>query len=99
MTYTEADVPLRAPRLLQLSANVVAAHTSTLLARPKHSGDKQEQDQEQQQHEPAVSSDNDSMLQLPIPASSAVFGALREQWIKTVSISMFYRFVLFAFKK
>lgn len=89
MTYTEADIPLRAPRLLQLSANVVAAHSSTLLAHPKSTttNERSDQNHAQQQHQQEqqnVSNDTAAVFQLPLPASTAVFGSLREQWIKTV---------------
>ncbi|KAL4002317.1 hypothetical protein ACH3XW_2960 [Acanthocheilonema viteae] len=89
MTYTEADIPLRAPRLLQLSANVVAAHSSTLLAHAKsniseYSNQCRSQQQHQHQQEQRnVSSGADTIFQLPLPASTAVFGSLRDQWIKT----------------
>lgn len=81
MTYTEADIPLRAPRLLQLSANVVAAHSSTLLAHAKPN-EYSSQCHLQQQHQQKEA----DVFQLPLPASTAVFSSLREQWIKTVCI-------------
>lgn len=90
MTYTEADIPLRAPRLLQLSANVVAAHSSTLLAHAKLNTDEysnQCHSQQQLQTQRNISNDGATVLQLPLPASTAVFSSLREQWIKTVFIS------------
>ncbi|VDN05923.1 unnamed protein product [Thelazia callipaeda] len=85
MTYTEADVPLRAPRLLQLSASVVAAHSSTLLAQPKSISNetKVESSHIQQQVKTGEEATDDDVLQLPVPASTAVFDALREQWTRT----------------
>ncbi|VDK80805.1 unnamed protein product [Litomosoides sigmodontis] len=80
MTYTEADIPLRAPRLLQLSANVVAAHSSALLAHAKpHTYEYRSQCHLQQHHQQKEA----DVFQLPLPASTAVFSSLREQWIKT----------------
>lgn len=70
MTYSEADVPLRAPRLLHLSANVVASHSTALLSRKTN--------------EPTAGPST-SPIHLPLPASTAVFNALREEWVRTVS--------------
>uniref|UniRef100_A0A915BJH5 Zyg eleven-related protein 1 n=1 Tax=Parascaris univalens TaxID=6257 RepID=A0A915BJH5_PARUN len=68
MTYSEADVPLRAPRLLHLSANVVASHSTALLSRKTN--------------EPTAGPST-SPIHLPLPASTAVFSALREEWVRT----------------
>uniref|UniRef100_A0A0M3IBP5 Uncharacterized protein n=1 Tax=Ascaris lumbricoides TaxID=6252 RepID=A0A0M3IBP5_ASCLU len=68
MTYSEADVPLRAPRLLHLSANVVASHSTALLSRKTN--------------EPTAGPST-SPIHLPLPASTAVFNALREEWVRT----------------
>ncbi|CAG9540554.1 unnamed protein product [Cercopithifilaria johnstoni] len=88
MTYTEADIPLQAPRLLQLSANVVAAHSSTLLAHAKsntneYSNHCHSQQRHYQREQRNISNDAAAIFQLPLPASTAVFDSLREQWIKT----------------
>ncbi|VDO40534.1 unnamed protein product [Onchocerca flexuosa] len=84
MTYTEADIPLRAPRLLQLSASVVAAHCDMLLGHAKsNTNERSHSRQQYQQKQGNVDSGEATVFQLPLPASSAVFGSLREQWIKT----------------
>uniref|UniRef100_A0A8R1TZP5 Zyg eleven-related protein 1 n=1 Tax=Onchocerca volvulus TaxID=6282 RepID=A0A8R1TZP5_ONCVO len=84
MTYTEADIPLRAPRLLQLSACVVAAHSDTLLGHAKpNTNERSDSRKQYQQKQGNIDGEGATVFQLPLPASSAVFGSLREQWIKT----------------
>lgn len=88
MTYAEADIPLQAPRLLQLSASVVAAHSITLLAHAKSVVNEQSNQYHSQREQERCNAgiDTAAVFQFPLPASNAVFESLREQWIKTVSI-------------
>lgn len=75
MTFTEADVPLRAPPLLSLSAKAVAEHAPVLLT-AKYA---------ECPINDSLAGPSSSPIHLPLPASIAIFEALRDQWIKSVS--------------
>uniref|UniRef100_A0A0N5AFQ0 Zyg eleven-related protein 1 n=1 Tax=Syphacia muris TaxID=451379 RepID=A0A0N5AFQ0_9BILA len=73
MTCTEADVPLRAPPLINLSAQTVAHHASILLTAKYAECPINDE----------LAGPSSSPIHLPLPASTAIFQALRDQWTKS----------------